>query len=40
MTNQPEFYGLAFDASVPAAELKPGTIVVLDGHVLEAISDP
>jgi hypothetical protein len=40
MTNQGEFYGLAFGATVPAAELKGGAIVVLDGHVLEATTDP
>jgi hypothetical protein len=40
MTNQEEPYGLAFGRAVPAEELEPGTIVVLDGHVLEAVVDP
>jgi hypothetical protein len=35
MTNQEESYGLAFGRSVPAEGLEPGTIIVLDGHVLE-----
>jgi hypothetical protein len=40
MADQPEFYGLAFTARLAAAELEPGAIVVLDGHVLEATPDP
>jgi hypothetical protein len=39
MTHQAEPYGLAFDRAVPAAELEPGSIVVLDGHVLERTDD-
>jgi hypothetical protein len=38
MTNQ-EPYGLAFGRAVPVAELEQGTIMVLDGHVLEAAVD-
>jgi len=33
-------YGLAFGRAVPAEELDPGTIIVLDGHVLECTVDP
>jgi hypothetical protein len=33
-------YGLAFRGAVPAQELDPGTIIVLDGHVLERTVDP
>jgi hypothetical protein len=39
MKNQQEPYGLAFGRAVPAEELKQGTIIVLDGHVLEAVAD-
>jgi hypothetical protein len=38
MTSQ-EPYGLAFGRAVPADELERGTIIVLDGHVLEAAVD-
>jgi hypothetical protein len=40
MADQGEFYGPAFGAAVAAGALKQGTIVVLDGHVLETASDP
>jgi hypothetical protein len=36
MANHEKPYGLAFERAVPAAELEQGTILVLDGHVLEA----
>lgn len=39
MANQEEPYGLAFGRAVPAEELEQGTIIVLDGHVLEASVD-
>jgi hypothetical protein len=35
-----EPYGLAFGDAVPAAELDPGQIVVLDGHVVDVKPDP
>jgi len=34
-----EPYGLAFGDAVPAGELDPGQIVVLDGHVVEVRPD-
>jgi hypothetical protein len=40
MTNPEEPYGLAFGRAVPAEDLEEGTIIVLDGHVLEAAVDP
>jgi hypothetical protein len=40
MSNQDEGYGLAFGRAVPAGALERGTIVVLDGHVLERSVDP
>lgn len=40
MSNQEEPYGLAFGGAVPAEALQAETIVVLDGHVLEATVDP
>lgn len=39
MTNQEEPYGLAFGRALPAEELEHGTIIVLDGHVLERTVD-
>ena len=33
-------YGLAFGAEVPAGDVTRGTIIVLDGHVLESAPDP
>ena len=35
-----EPYGLAFGAAVPASEVDPGRIVVLDGYVVRAAPDP
>jgi hypothetical protein len=32
--------GLRFERPVPARELQPGQIVVVDGHVVEAAPDP
>jgi hypothetical protein len=40
MTHHEEPYGLAFGGAVPAEELERGTIIVLDGHVLERMTDP
>jgi hypothetical protein len=40
MTNQDAPYGLAFERAVRAREIEQGTIVVLDGHVLERTVDP
>jgi hypothetical protein len=40
MANGSEPYGLAFAGAVPAAELEQGTIIVLDGHVVERMIDP
>jgi hypothetical protein len=40
MTHHEEPYGLAFRRAVPAAELERGTIIVLDGHVLDRVVDP
>jgi hypothetical protein len=40
MTNHQEPYGLAFGGAVPAEELEQGSIIVLDGHVLERMPDP
>lgn len=40
MSNQEAPYGLSFAGAVPADELQHGTIVVLDGHVLERTVDP
>jgi hypothetical protein len=40
MTNQEEPYGLVFRRAVAAGELEEGTIVVLDGHVVESAADP
>jgi hypothetical protein len=39
MKNQEEPYGLAFGGAVPAEELGQGTIIVLDGHILERTVD-
>jgi hypothetical protein len=39
MANEKEPYGLAFAGAVPAERLERGTIVVFDGHVLEATVD-
>jgi hypothetical protein len=35
MSSRQDPYGLAFDRAVPAEGLEQGTIIVLDGHVLE-----
>jgi hypothetical protein len=40
MTNDQEPYGLAFRRAVAAEELGQGTIIVLDGHVMERVEDP
>jgi hypothetical protein len=40
MSSEQKAYGLAFGRAVPADELDPGTIIVLDGHVLERTVDP
>jgi hypothetical protein len=40
MSNQEESYGLAFGGAVPAERLERGTIIVLDGHVLERAAEP
>jgi hypothetical protein len=40
MSSHEKPYGLAFGRAVPAEELDPGTIIVLDGHVLERTVDP
>ena len=32
--------GLRFERPVPAHELQPGQVVVVDGHVVEAAPDP
>jgi hypothetical protein len=40
MSGDEKPYGLAFGRAVPAEELNPGTIIVLDGHVLERTVDP
>jgi hypothetical protein len=40
MSSEEKPYGLAFGRAVPAEELDPGTIIVLDGHVLERTVDP
>jgi hypothetical protein len=40
MSNPEEPYGLAFSRAVPAERLEQGTIIVLDGHVLERTADP
>ena len=40
MTNQEEPYGLAFGGAMRAEDLERGTIVVLDGHVLQRTVDP
>jgi hypothetical protein len=40
MSSEQKPYGLAFGPAVPAEELDPGTIIVLDGHVLERAVDP
>jgi hypothetical protein len=39
MAHDEEPYGLAFGRAVLAEELKQGTIVVIDGHVLEVTVD-
>jgi hypothetical protein len=40
MSTEHKPYGLAFTGAVPAEALDPGTIIVLDGHVLERTVDP
>jgi hypothetical protein len=40
MSSEEKPYGLAFGRAVPGEELDPGTIIVLDGHVLERAVDP
>ena len=40
MTNQEEPHGLAFRGAIRAEDLERGTIVVLDGHVLQRTVDP
>jgi hypothetical protein len=40
MTSHHEPYGLAFAGAVAAEDLEDGTIIVLDGHVLERSEDP
>jgi hypothetical protein len=40
MTHDDQPYGLAFGGTVPAEELEQGTLIVLDGHVLERMTDP
>lgn len=40
MNSEQKPYGLAFGRAVPAEELEAGTIIVLDGHVLERTVDP
>ena len=40
MSSEEKPYGLALSGPVPAEELDPGTIIVLDGHVLERTVDP
>jgi len=40
MTPHQEPYGLAFAGAVAAEDLEGGTIVVLDGHVVERAEDP
>jgi hypothetical protein len=40
MKSEQKPYGLAFGRAVPAEELEAGTIIVLDGHVLERTVDP
>jgi hypothetical protein len=40
MSSEEKPYGLAFGRAVPVEELDPGTIIVLDGHVLERTIDP
>jgi hypothetical protein len=40
MHSEQKLYGLAFGRAVPAEELDRGTIIVLDGHVLERTIDP
>ena len=39
MTNHEEPYGLAFGGAVQARDLERGTIIVLDGHVVERAVD-
>jgi hypothetical protein len=40
MSREKKPSGLAFGQAVPADQLDPGTIMVLDGHVLERTIDP
>ena len=40
MSSEEKPHGLAFGRAVPAEDLDPGTIIVLDGHVLECAVDP
>ena len=40
MKEEKKPYGLAFAAAVPAGDVTPSTIIVLDGHVLESAADP
>ena len=40
MTTEDQPYGLMFGAAKPAAELREGEIVVLDGHILAVTDDP
>jgi hypothetical protein len=40
MTEEPQGYGLMFDAPRSAEELEEGKIIVLDGHVMEVGPDP
>jgi hypothetical protein len=40
MSDHEQPYGLAFGGAVRAGDLQEGTIVVLDGHVVEAGPDP
>ena len=40
MSSEEKPHGLAFGRAVPAEDLDPGTIIVLDGHVLERAVDP
>jgi hypothetical protein len=40
MTNHENPYGLVFGPAVAAEELEPGSIIVLDGHVVQRMPDP
>jgi hypothetical protein len=40
MTKHEGPYGLAFERPIAAEDLELGTIVVLDGHVLQRMADP